>query len=178
MKMTPILALAAALLTAGLTSGCTTTRTTTTTNPDGTTNTVVVKVPDPVKTEKVKAVAESVSTLVLRRALQRFPKEADEIARYARAVGAVFCEMQATKKFNPESLEAGIAAIALPLITDEKVAAYVADARDVLKVTYRVFYADRFDAELPADKWPAVIADIFCNSIDRGLKDSGRAGVK
>ncbi len=162
MKMTML----AVALSVGLITGCTTT------GPNGT------KVPDVARTEKVKAVAESVSTLVLRRALQRFPTEADEIARYARAVGAVFCEMQATKKFNPESLEAGIAAITLPLITDETVAAYVADARDVLKLTYRVFYADRFDAELPPEKWPAVVADVFCNSIDRGLKDSGRPGVK
>ncbi len=157
-----------------LCAGCTTTKVTT--NPDGTTTTT--RVPDPVKTEKVKAVAETVSTMALRRALARFPQDSDEIAKYARAVGAVFCTMQSTKQFSPEVLEAAVAQLTLPLIKDTDAQTYIADARDVMRLVYRQFWADRFSAELPPEQWPAVVADIFCNSIDQALRDSGRAGVK
>jgi len=170
--------LLAAVLICGLLTACRTTTTTRVVNPDGSTNVVVVKTADPAKTEKVKAVAEAVTTLALRRALERFPQDADAIALYARAVGTVFCDMQFTKRFDPETLEVGIAALLLPELRDPQVQGYVQDARDVLRVSYRIFWADRFNAELPADKWPAVVASIFCDSIDTALVDSGRPGIK
>jgi hypothetical protein len=166
--------ISAALLTL---TACTTTRQEPRIGPDGSTNFVPVKAPDPVKTERVKTVAETISTMALRRALDRFPKDAEEIAKYARAVGGVFCQMHATKKFSPDALETGIAELVLPELKDAETRGYVLDARDVLKATYRAFYADRFSAELPPDEWPAVVAEIFCKSIDQGLKDSGRPGV-
>ena len=158
-------------------TACTTTRQEPRVGPDGSTNNVTVKVPDPVKTERVKTVAETISTMALRRALDRFKDDADEIAKYARAVGGVFCQMHATKRFSPDALETGIAELILPELKDPETRGYVLDARDVLKATYRAFYADRFSAELPPDEWPAVVAEIFCKSIDQGLKDSGRPGV-
>lgn len=162
---------AVAMLAAALFAGCTTTRIDPVT---GATN----RVPDVARTEQVKAVAEQVSRSALRRAVKRFPAQADQITAYARGVGAVFCDMQATKQFSPETLLAGIETLAMPKIEDPDVQGYVQDARDVLVLAYRLAYADRFNAELDPNKWPAVVAEIFCTSIDQGLKDAGRPGVK
>ena len=160
-----------ALLSALILCGCKTT------TPQG------QRVPDKAGTAKVVAVAEGVSRIALVQALKRFPSQADQIALYARAVGGIFCDMQRTKKFSPESLVAALDALAnTPLseewIGDPAVREYVTDARDVLVTAYRIFYADRFSAELSPDEWPAAVAEIFCVSIDAGLKDSGREGVK
>jgi hypothetical protein len=159
-------------------TGCTTTRQEVRVLPDGSTTNVTVKVPDVATTAKVKSAADGLFSMGIRRSLARFPKEADTIAFYATAVGGVFCDMQARKQFDPSTLEAGIAALVLPHVEDPELKLWIADARDALRATYGILWADRFSAELPPDEWPAVVADIFCDSIDRGLKDSGRPGVK
>ena len=165
-------------LAIAIVTGCTTTKREVVTRPDGTLATNIVKVPDKVKTEQVKDVSEAVVKVAMRRALQQFPNEAENIALYARAAGGVFCDMKATGKFSPETLEAGIYALVLPEITNKEALTYLQDARDLMLLTYRSFWRQRFEAELNPDKWPAVVAEIFCDSIDQGLKDSGRIGVK
>ncbi len=168
MKTTKLL-LAVAALACGLltTTGCKTT------NP-----VTGVREFDPAKTEKVKAFSENISKIVLRRALTRFTNEAPTIELYTRALGGVFCEMQRTKQFSPESLEAGVEALVLPKLENPEALAYMHDARDIIFATYRTFYSDRFTAELGPEDWLTAVADIFCNSIDQGLRDLGKPGVK
>lgn len=131
---------------------------------------------DPVKTEQVKAAVEPVAAGALRRAIQAYPQNADEIAKYARAVGAVFCQMDTDKAFSPESLLAGLSAIDTPL--NKLADGYVIDVKNAIVAVYRIYYAERFRAALPADQWPAVVSGIFCASIDQGLRDAGRPGIK
>ncbi len=169
--------IAAALLVCGFTA-CTTTKTVITANPDGTTTTTTQKVPDPAKTEQVKALAKGVVTSALTEAYRQFPKDADQIALYARAAGGVFCTMSATKEFSPEVLESAIANLVLPQIKNEDTLRYVQLARNALLTSYEIAYSQRFNAELKADDWPLAVCEIFCSAIDQSLKDAGRPGVK
>lgn len=134
--------------------------------------------PDRARTEQVKAIATGAVTFGITEAFSQFPKDADKIELYARAAGGVFCEMQATHQFDPATLESGLYNLSLPHIEDEEVRRYLTTARNLIITTYQSVYAKRYRAELNPDEWPAVTAGIFCDAIDRGLKDSGRRGVK
>ena len=162
---------AALLVTLMFTStGC---KTTTTINPDGTTN--VVKYIDPVKLQQAKDAIEPAASSVLRRAILRSPQHAVEISTYARAVGSVFCKMNATKNFSPVYLideankaTAGLQATAPPEIIDAKNAAIA---------LYKIFLGDQLMVKLPDNQWAIAVCQLFCESIDQALKDAGQPGI-
>jgi hypothetical protein len=143
-----------------------------TTNPDGT------KVPDKAKTEAVKAAAKGVVSFGIAESIAQFPNDAENIAKYSAAAGAVFCDMKARSAFSPEVLEAGLFALVAPEVKDEEALRYLRAARGMLLTAYEMAYAQKWKAELKPDEWEMAIAEIFCDAIDRGLKDAGKAGVK
>lgn len=131
---------------------------------------------DPVKTEQVKAAVTPVIASVVRRVIVNSPQHSDEIALYLRAVGSVFCSASASGSLGPEQVLAALDAATAGLQTG--VEPEIIDAKNVLLALYRINYADRFKAELPADQWPKNVADVICAAIDQGLKDAGKPGVR
>jgi len=130
---------------------------------------------DPVRTESVKAAIEPVITGTIRRVLNRNPKHAVEIANYIREGGKVFCEMDATGKFDPLFLAGRLDALFVPQIgADLELLLTLKDSAIAL---YKINYAQRLTAELPPEEWPRQVANLFCNGIDRGLKSAGQPGV-
>jgi hypothetical protein len=131
---------------------------------------------DPVKTQQVKDAVTPVVASVVRRVINNSPQHADEIARYFHAVGAVFCSASETGQLGPEQvLDAMDAATAeLQAGLDDE----IIDGKNLLMALYKINYGDRFKAELPPDQWPRNVADVICDSIDRGLKDAGKPGVR
>lgn len=129
---------------------------------------------DPVKTEQVKAAIEPIAAGAIRRVIENSPQHADEIATYLRSVGRIFCAMETNGNFSAEFLITEADKLTAPLLKDN----YVVDIKNAILALYRINYADRFKAELPPDKWPRHVASLFCASIDRGLKDAGKPGVK
>lgn len=142
--------------------------------PDGT----KTKVPDVAKTEQVKAIAKGVVSFGIAESMYQFPKDASNIAFYARAAGLVFCDMKARGVLDPLALEDGLFNIAAPQLDDPELVHYLRSARGMLLAAYTAAYAKRWQAELDPDEWSGVVAEIFCDAIDRGLKDAGYAGVK
>lgn len=129
---------------------------------------------DPIRTEQVKAALEPVAAGAIRRIIFNSPQHSDQIAEYFRSIGKIFCQMDASGEFSPETLIAEVDKLTAPLIGD----VYIIDIKNALLALYRINYADRFRAELPPDKWPRQIASLFCGAIDRGLKDAGKPGSK
>lgn len=154
-------------------AGCHTTQVSTA--PDGTARTN--RVYDVAKTEAVKAIAQGTVTFAFTEALAQFTNDANQIALYARAAGGVFCEMKATAEFSPETLEAALFNLALPRIENDDTRRYLQHARNLILSGYKVAYAKRFTAELSPEQWPYVVAEIFCNSINESLINSGRPGI-
>lgn len=156
---------------------CTTTKTTVSTDASGNSVTNVVKVFDQVKTDQVKAVLQGAITDGLYRVLKNSPQHSDAIANYVREGGKVFCKMQAEGKFDPLYLNDGLDKVAIPLLPDKE-----RDIVVVVKTTavslYQIFYAQRFQAELSPEKFTYNLADLFCNSIDQGLKAGGKPGIR
>lgn len=152
-------------LSAGIFTGCTTTNPTT-----GET------AYDPVKTEQVKAAVTPVVASVVRRVINNSPQHSEEIANYLRAVGAVFCSASASGSLGPEQIIAAADAATAGL--QANVEPEIIDGKNLLLALYKINYADRFKASLPPDKWPKNVADVICASIDQGLKDAGKPGVK
>ncbi len=131
---------------------------------------------DSVKTDQVKAALTPITASVVRRVILTSPQHADEIALSSRAVGSVFCSAAASGSLGPEQVLAAVDAATAGL--QAGVDPEIIDAKNALLAIYRIFYGDRFRAELPADKWPRHVADLICASIDQGLKDAGKPGVK
>jgi hypothetical protein len=132
---------------------------------------------DQAKTEKVKAAIAPLITGPIRRVLAKNPQHAAEISNYIRSVGEVFCLMDSQKKFSPEFLVDQLNKLTAPAIVginDE----LILSARDAVIALYKINYADRFNAELPPDQWPAQVANLLCGAIDQALKDSGQPGIK
>lgn len=129
---------------------------------------------DPVKTEQVKAAIEPIAAGAIRRVIQNSPEHADEIANYLRSVGSIFCSMETNGSFSAEYLVREADRLTAPMLRDN----YVVDIKNAILALYRINYADRFRAELPSDKWPRHVAALFCASIDRGLRDAGKPGVR
>lgn len=169
-------ALSAALMFSAV--GCKTTSHQVTTQPDGSSVTNVVKAPDVAKTDQVKAIAKGVVSFGITESIYQFPQEAENIAKYARAAGAVFCEMKARGTFEPEFLEAALFNLIAPELTDPDLARYLRAARNLLLTSYEAAYAKRFQAELNPNDWNGAVVEVFCDAIDRGLKDAGQPGVK
>jgi hypothetical protein len=61
------------------------------------------------------------------------------------------------------------------LTGDEQIAI---DVKNAVIAIYKIYYGDRFKAELPPDGWVRNVADVLCVSIDQGLKDAGKIGCK
>jgi hypothetical protein len=151
-------------------TGCTTAQT----QPDGT----VAQVYDPVKTQAVKDALQAPLQSATRRIIMNSPQHSEEIARYFRSVGAVFCAMKDSGQFDPTTLVAGLDKALPPQLANEELAQYLLDFKVTASALYNQFWNDRFRAELPADQWPYQVADLFCASIDQGLKDAGQPGVR
>lgn len=140
-----------------------------------TSGTNVVSAIDPVKLQQAKDAIVPAASSVLRRAILRSPEHAVEIATYARAVGSVFCRMNATKNFSPVYLideankaTAGLQSTAPPEIIDAKNAAIA---------LYKIFLGDQLMVALPDNQWQIAVCQLFCESIDLALKDSGQPGI-
>lgn len=132
---------------------------------------------DPVKTQQVKDAVTPVVASVVRRVINNSPQHAEEISRYIRAVGSVFCAASASGQLSPveviTALDAATADLQSAGVDDE-----IIDGKNLLISLYKINYGDRFKAELPPDKWPKNVADVICESIDRGLKDARQPGVR
>ena len=173
-KYTVLGLLLAAVVTLSLTMMTTGCKTTEVINPDGSTN--IVKVVDPVKLQQAKDALVPVVSSVLRRAIARSPEHAAEIGNYSRAIGQVFCKMVTEKKFTPDYLidaadkdTQGLQANVPPEIIDMKNAAIA---------LYKMFLSDQVMVAIPDNAWAMNVSQLFCESIDQALKDSGQAGVK
>lgn len=154
-----------------LTSGCVHTPVVT----DGVTN--IVTTIDPAKLEKVKSAVDPVASSALRRAIKNSPQHAAEISAYARALGGVCCDAVASGSVSPGAIVAAgdraTANLQLANIPPE-----IIDAKNGLFALYLILWDDNLTIALPHNKWPVAVLGIFCDSIDRALKDSGQAGVK
>jgi hypothetical protein len=126
---------------------------------------------DPVKTAKVKAAAEPLISGGIAIALANNPEKKDQLASYFRSLGNVFCRMSQEDSFNPEFLltEANTATQPFQAGLDP----YALTVKDSIIALYKILYADRFHAELDAEKWPKHVADVLCNGINQGLTNAG-----
>lgn len=128
---------------------------------------------DPAKLSQIESALEPVVAGAARRVLKNSPQHSDEIALYLRSVGSVFCDMQASGRFEPAYLIDAADKIATPNLPDD----YVIDMKNAAIAVYKIAWGDRFTAELPPDQWPGEVCKLICGSIDTGLKDSGKPGV-
>lgn len=130
---------------------------------------------DPVRSAQVVAalrvpVQETVSRIIL-----NSPQHSNEIATYFRAVGTVFCKIHDTGVFDPTAVLSEIDRVTGPL--QKNVDPIAITLKNAAFALYAIFYAQKHSAELPADRWPAHVAELLCKSIDGGLQDAGKAGV-
>jgi len=123
----------------------------------------------------VKAEAEALVTIGIRRIIHNNPQHTNEVAGYFRAVGGVFKQMSTTSSFTPDMLVGAInvatAGLQAGLPQD------VLDVKDAVIGLFKLFYADRWNAELSPEKWPANVADVFWRAIHQALIDSSLPGV-
>lgn len=126
---------------------------------------------DPAKTEAVVQAIAVPASSAIRRALNRSPQHATEIANYIRTAGMVFQEMTVTKKFDPIELVKALDAIII--VKNDT----ILDLKNVAVALYSIFYAQRLQAELAPDAWMLHVANTFATAIDRGLKDAGMLGL-
>jgi hypothetical protein len=145
-----------------------------TTTVPGTTN--VVTVLDPVKVQQIRDVVEPAASSVLRRAIARSPQHAVEIGNYARAIGKVFCQMNANNNFTPTYLVDAANAATAGL--QEGVGQDIIDAKNAAIAIYKIAYGDQLTWQLPDKVWPKAVAGTICNSINQALLDSGQAGCQ
>lgn len=140
----------------------------------GTTNTVTVI--DPVKLQQIRDVVEPAASSVLRRAIANSPQHAEEIGMYARAIGTVFCQMDANDNFKPDYLidAANKATSGLQVGVDQT----IIDAKNAVIAVYKIAYSDQLTWQLPTNVWPRAVAGTLCNSINQALVDSGQPGCK
>lgn len=147
-----------------------------TTGPDPNGGTNIVTYIDPVKLARVETILEPGVASVLRRALARSPQHGPEIADYARAFGGVFCKAQQTQQFSPDIILAAADAATLPLQTNAP--PELIDGKNMALALYRLLWNDKLTVQVPTNGWPYAVCTLFCNSVDRGLKDAGYPGVK
>lgn len=102
------------------------------------------------------------------------PNTGENVYHYFRQFGGIFCAMNTNGNFTPEHLEAQLQQVPSPLVQDN----YMIEVTRVILSLYRLAYRDRIRAELPAVEWIVKIADTFCETIDRGIKKTGRQGIK
>lgn len=123
---------------------------------------------DPIKTAKVHDAVEPVVASIVRRVVQNSPEHADQLGVYFRAVGTVFCTMKTNGNFSPTYLVDQLNTLVVPNNQD------IADAKNLIVALYKINYADRFQADLSPEKFPAFLADLLCSSIQLGLTDAGK----
>lgn len=130
---------------------------------------------DIVKVDQAKALIEPVAAGALRRALQNSPEHAPKLAQYAASVAGVFCTMTLSNSFQPEFLIAEVDKFADPELA--KIGdGYLVDIKNTAIGLYKVFYGDRFRAEVPPDQWLHLVCEFFCDAITQGLTDAGYPG--
>jgi len=135
---------------------------------------VVVTI-DPVKLQQAKDALEPAASSVLRRAILRSPDHAVEISAYARAVGSVFCKMNANKNFTPIYLIDELNKATAPL--QAKASPEIIDAKNAAIALYKIFLGDQLMVALPDNQWAIAICQLFCESVDQALKDAGQPGI-
>lgn len=133
------------------------------------------RVYDQVKTDTVKAALKPVVSGSITAVLLNNPTKKEEYGAYFRSVGNVFCNMRVSGEFTPSFLIREVERLTLQL--QSQAPPLVLVAKQSLIGLYEAFYAQKVRAELPPDKWPAHVADLFCDAIDTALKDSGLQGV-
>jgi hypothetical protein len=141
-----------------------------------TVGTNVVTTLDPVKVQQVQDAVEPVFSSVLRRAIANSPQHAAEIGNYARAVGGVFCKMEANNNFTPTYLieAANQATAGLQNNAPQE----IIDAKNAVIAIYKIAYGDQLTWQLPDKVWPKAVASTICNVVNQALIDSGQAGCK
>lgn len=144
----------------------------TTTNSDGT----PISTYDPVKTQQLKDALTPVVSGGIRRIILNSPGHDQELCNYFRAVGSVFCEMSKNGEFSPIILVNAIDSATAELQTG--IDPYAVDIKNATVAIYKIYYGDRFRAELPPDKWPKNVCDVICDAIDLALRDLGKTGIK
>jgi len=142
--------------------------------PNGQTN--IVRTIDPVKLDKVKSTVEPIAASVIRRAIANSPQHSAEIANYVRAVGSVCCRAVASGQVSPDSLLKAADAATQGL--QANVSADINKKKNGLLAFYNVMFDYALTVQIPANGWPDAVLQIFCDSIDRALRDSGQTGVK
>lgn len=126
---------------------------------------------DPAKTSAVVQAVSVPASSAIRRALNRSPQHAAEIAKYLRAAGTVFQEITVTKEFDPVAVALKLDAIVV--IKNDT----IVDMKNLGIALYSIFWSQRLRAELAPDAWMIHVANTFATAIDRGLKDAGMTGL-
>lgn len=130
---------------------------------------------DLVKAAQAKALIEPIAASGIRRALQNSPEHAPQIAKYAASFAGVFCTMTLSNSFQPEFLITEVDKFADPELA--KIGdGYLIDIKNTAIGLYKVFYGDRFRAEVPPDQWLHLVCEFFCEAITQGLTDAGYPG--
>jgi len=133
---------------------------------------------NPALTQQVKDALEPAVRLPVRRVIMNSPQHSAEIATYFRGIAQVFCKMKEDKSFNPTTLTANLQSILPPKLTNKEAVQTLLDLKVSVESLYKIYWNDRFSAELPEEGWMYNVADFFCSAIDNGLKDAGQAGAK
>lgn len=133
---------------------------------------------DPVKTkyvtDTVQLVVSTPITILLVKSGQKNPAKAEAQAAYFRSIGAAFCELKRTKKFDPVALTVKLDLIFKDLVREDIEVLLIKNAVVVL---YGSLFASRLDAELPEESWMLHVTGVLCDSIGQSLKDSGYEAV-
>jgi hypothetical protein len=134
---------------------------------------------DLVKLQQVKDAVTPIAASGVRRVILNSPEHSEELASYFRAIGGIFCAMSDTGEFSPVTLITAVdnatMAYQLQLQGDEQIAI---DVKNAVIAIYKIYYGDRFKAELPPESWVKNLSDVLCESINQGLKDAGKTGCK
>lgn len=114
---------------------------------------------DPVKTAQIEAAVNPIAAAAVRAAAMSHP----QYVPYIKAVGSVFCKIEAGGQFKPADVLAEINKL-VPPAKDPVLLA----ARDSLTSLYAFFFNKQV-VDVSPEKWPGVLAKIVCTAIDSGL---------
>lgn len=114
---------------------------------------------DPVKTAQVEEAIRPVTAAAVRAAVLSHP----QYIKYVKAIGDVFCKIEAGGKFTPSYVFDEVNKL-IPPSKDPVLLA----ARDLLTSSYG-FYFNKKVVDLDQIKWPAHLAKILCEGINTGL---------
>lgn len=114
---------------------------------------------DPVKTAQVEEAIRPVTAAAVRGAVLSHP----QYIPYVKAIGVVFCKIEAGGNFTPTYVLEEVNKL-IPPSKDPVLLA----ARDLLTSSYG-FYFNKQVVDLDQSKWPAHLAKILCEGINTGL---------